>query len=78
MLYDQQVAFRKPFKVGEQVLMRDKIPQGKFGDKWLGPMVQLLVLAKKAFIENHTMVPDVQVKRTMNQYQAWIDRRRED
>ena len=100
MLYDQRVALRKPFKVGEQVLMRDKIPQGKFGDKWLGPMVivgvgkngtyylegpnaRRLTAAVngdnlKAFIENRTMIPDVQVKRAMNQYQAWIDRRRED
>ncbi|KAG2216125.1 hypothetical protein INT45_001973 [Circinella minor] len=26
-------------KEREQVLMRDKVPQGKFSDKWLGPMV---------------------------------------
>ncbi|KAG2215770.1 hypothetical protein INT45_009411 [Circinella minor] len=39
MLYDQRVAFRKPFKIGDQVLMRDKVPEGKFSDRWLGPMV---------------------------------------
>ena len=32
----------------------------------------------KTFFENRTMIQDVQVRRAMNQYQVWIDRRRED
>ena len=100
MLYDRRVEFRRPFKIGEQVLMRDKVPQGKFSDKWLGPMVVVGIGGNgtyylegpnsrrltaavngdnlKAFFEHRMMIPDVQVQRAMNQYHAWIDRRRED
>lgn len=37
--YDRNVGERRKFKIGEQVLMKDKGPKGKFDDRWLGPMV---------------------------------------
>lgn len=36
--YDETVKFRKLFKVGEQVLMKDQYPENKFADRWIGPM----------------------------------------
>ena len=36
--YDNTVKFRKQYKVGEQVLMKDQYPENKFADKWIGPM----------------------------------------
>ena len=99
-LYNQHMAYRRPFRVGEQVLMRDKYPKGKFNDHWLGPMVIVGVGNNgmyflegpnvrrltgaingdnlKAFFEHRAMIPDVQVQRAMQQFQAWIDRRRDD
>lgn len=35
--YDQFVAPRRRFGIGEQVLMRDQHPESKFSDRWLGP-----------------------------------------
>ena len=99
-LYDQHVALRRPFRLGEQVLMRDKYPQGKFNDRWIGPMLVVGIGGHgtyflegpnsrrlngavngdnlKAFFEHRTMIPDVQVQRAMQQFQAWTERRRDE
>lgn len=37
--YDAQVRNRRRFRVGEQVLMRDRHPPSKFADRWLGPLI---------------------------------------
>lgn len=36
--YDQDVHLRRRFKLGEQVLMKDSAPVGKFSDRWIGPL----------------------------------------
>ncbi|KAI8366648.1 uncharacterized protein BYT42DRAFT_549736 [Radiomyces spectabilis] len=36
--YDKHVYFRRPFAIGEQVLMKDHVTPTKFSDRWLGPM----------------------------------------
>lgn len=41
--YDGRVHFKRKFEVGEKVLLKDVVPQGKFSDKWLGPFVILSV-----------------------------------
>jgi hypothetical protein len=41
--YNQVVAPRKTYKIGEQVLMKDQNPPTKFANKWLGPMVVIKV-----------------------------------
>lgn len=37
--YDKQVHYRKPFEIGEQVLMKMFVTENKFQDKWCGPYV---------------------------------------
>lgn len=96
--YDQLVAPRKRFRVGEQVLMRDKAPVGKFSDRWIGPLVVTKVnslgtyhLAGPSsrkldgavhgdmlvpYYQRKNMVPDVQVQRAAQKFQAWISRSR--
>jgi len=41
--YDETVKFRKQYRVGEQVLMKDQYPENKFADKWIGPMTVVRV-----------------------------------
>lgn len=98
--YDQHVASRKRFRIGEQVLMRDKAPVGKFSDRWIGPLVVTKVndhgtyhLAGPSsrkldgavhgdmlvpFHQRRNMVPDVQVQRAAQKFQAGIDRSSRD
>lgn len=37
--YDQDVGKRRRFKLSGQVLMKDRAPQGKFADRWIGRIV---------------------------------------
>ncbi|KAG2190956.1 hypothetical protein INT47_003914 [Mucor saturninus] len=95
--YDLRVRPRKPFKVGEQVLMRDPVPRTKFSDKWLGPMTVVEVKKTGTYIlvgpnqrrlggavngdvlvpfhQRHNMIPDKQVQRAQENYQAWLEQR---
>lgn len=93
--YDQNVGLRRRFKIGEQVLMRDKTPSGKFSDRWIGPLVVTRVNNSGTYYldgpnggrlrgavhgdnlmpyrQSKNMIPDVQVKRAEQHFQAWIE-----
>lgn len=94
--YDQAVHIRRRFKLGEQVLMKDNVPAGKFADRWIGPLtvtrvnesgtyhlrgpdmkrLQGAVNGDKLipYHQHKTMIPDVQIQRAAQRFQAWINR----
>lgn len=47
--YNKRVKALRVYEIGEQVLLKENVPKGKFGDKWSGPYVVL----KRKGVDNY-------------------------
>lgn len=61
--YNKNVHVREPFKIGEQVLLREYVLNNKFSDKWRGPYV---VVARKGDIYYLDGPDSVRIKKGVN------------